>query len=71
MFLVDDNYCSSDFEDASPTKTSTTMIATIATDKVEKKAVLMLSTFWYSNVPMVIGYNGKKHIKISLDFYSE
>ena len=47
-----------DCEDVNPTVTSTTT-ATTTTKPAAKEAVLMLSTAYSSNVPMVIGYNGK------------
>ena len=48
-------------EDVSPTETSTTSVAT-TTAPTAKEAVLMLSTYWSSNVPMVIGFNGKLNL---------
>ena len=45
-------------EDVSPTITSTTLLATTTTEPKAKEAVLMLSTRFPDNVPMVIGYNG-------------
>ena len=53
-------------EDVSPTATSTTSVATTTTEPAEKEAVLMLSTYDSSNVPMVISYNGMLHQKSSL-----
>ena len=44
-----------DCEDDTATTTLTT-----TTESVAKKAVLVLSTYISSNVPMVIGYNGKQ-----------
>ena len=36
-------------------------MATTTSEPAAKEAVLMLSTVYSSNVPMVIGYNGKRH----------
>ena len=52
-------------EDITPTVTSTTSVATTTIEPVAKDAVLLLSTYSSSNVPMVIGYNGKLHLNIT------
>ena len=48
--------------------TSTTSVATTTSEPAAKEAVLLLSTMYSSNVPMVIGYNGKRH-KVFLFVY--
>ena len=48
-------------EDVTPTVTSTTSVATTTTKPAAKEAVLMLSTYEASNIPMVINYNGGLH----------
>ena len=52
-------------EDITPTVT-TTSVATTTVEPTSKDAVLLLSTFFQSNVPMVIGYNGKLHLNMNL-----
>ena len=56
-------------EDITPTVTSTTSVATTTTEPVAKDAVLLLSTWSSRNVPMVIGYNGKLHLNITLSYF--
>lgn len=46
-------------EEITPTTTSTTSVATTTTEPKLKEAVLVLSTYTSSNVPMVIGFNGE------------
>merc|ERR1719210_2883281 len=55
-------------EDINPTITSSTSIATTATEPAAKQAVLMLSTSSSSNVPMVIGYNGEVDDNINFTY---
>ena len=50
--------------------TSAASIATTTMEPVAKQSVLLLSTGYSNHVPMVIGYNGKWHLKNSLIFYS-
>ena len=56
-------------EDITPTVTSTTSVATTTIEPVAKDAVLLLSTYYSDNVPMVIGYNGKLHLNINLSLF--
>ena len=53
-------------EDIIPTVTSTTSVATTTIEPVAKDAVLLLQTGSSRNFPMVIGYNGKLHLNITL-----
>ena len=55
-------------EDITPTVT-TTSVATTTVEPISKDAVLLLSTFFQSNVPMVIGYNGKLHPNMNLSLF--
>ena len=56
-------------EDITPTVTSTTSVATTTIEPVAKDAVLLLNTRSSSNVPMVIGYNGKPQLNITLSLF--
>ena len=51
-----------DCDDTSPTITSTTSMATTTTEPSPKEAVLMLCSKTSTNIPMVIGFNGKSNI---------
>ena len=48
--------------------TSTTSVSTTTSKSAAKEAVLMLSTAYSTNVPMVIGYNGN-HLQVFLILY--
>ena len=56
-------------EDVTPTVTSTTSVPTTTSEPAAKNAVLMLSTYESSNIPMVLGYNGKPYCQYDIEFY--